>query len=165
MSDVIHVWEKIELSFSAEKTYADSYNDVDVYVDLTGPGFSKRCYGFWDGGSIFKVRIVATTEGEWSWISGSNQDDPGLNGKTDSFTAVAWSEEECDENPTRRGFVRTTKNGHALEFADGTPYYMLGDTWWATPTWQFPWYDDETRIQAEYEQHQRDEGARSVDTE
>ena len=28
--------------------------------------------------------------------------------------------------------IRATPNGHAFEYADGTPYFLLGDTWWAT---------------------------------
>jgi hypothetical protein len=62
---------------------------------------------------------VATSPGEWSWTSGSNQPaDSGLNGRGGRFRAVAWSEAEKRENPNRRGFLRATANGHALEYAD-----------------------------------------------
>jgi hypothetical protein len=57
--------------------------------------------------------------------------------------AVGWSDEEKQENPNRRGMVRATPNGHAFQYADGTSYFMLGDTWWATPTFRFPWYEDD----------------------
>ena len=40
--------------------------------------------------------------------------------------------------------IRATANGHAFEYADGTPYFLLGDTWWATPTFRFRWRDDDT---------------------
>ena len=43
------------------------------------------------------------------------------------------------ENPNRRGFVRATPNGHALQYADGTPFFLLGDTWLAASTWRLPW--------------------------
>ena len=43
------------------------------------------------------------------------------------------------ENPNRRGFVRATANGHALQYADGTPFFLLGDTWLAASTWRLPW--------------------------
>ncbi len=36
---------------------------------------------------------------------------------------------------------RPTPNGHALQYADGTPCFLLGDTWWATPTFRFPWVE------------------------
>ena len=125
-----HVWELQEIEFRASHHYANPYVDVLLWVELRGPGFSHRVYGFWDGGDLFRVRIVATAAGRWSWTSGSNQPgEEGLNGKSGAFTAREWTEEERHQNPTRRGFLRATTNGHALEFADGTPFFMLGDTW------------------------------------
>jgi len=97
-----HVWEKIEIRLQAENSYENPYKEVKVWVDLTGPGFRKRCYGFWDGGDTFRVRVLATAPGSWGWKSGSSKSDPGLNGKTGNFTAVAWSEAEKRENPCRR---------------------------------------------------------------
>jgi hypothetical protein len=35
--------------------------------------------------------------------------------------------------------IRVTDNGRALCYADGTPYFMVGDTWWATPTYRYHW--------------------------
>lgn len=134
----LHVWEMKELKLSAEKKYANNYTDVTCWVELKGPDFSKRVYGFWDGDNNFIVRIVATKSGKWSWTSGSNQIDDGLNNHTESFTAVEWTKKEKVENPVRHGFVRPTSNGHALQFADGTPFFMIGDTWLAGATWRLP---------------------------
>lgn len=142
-SNVTHVWEKQELMFTCENTYSNPYTEVVVWVDLTGPGFDKRVYGFWDGGRIFRVRIVATAPGAWSWKSGSSTSDPGLTGKTGSFDAVDWTEAEKQENPLRHGFIRSTANHHALEHADGTPFLAIGDTWYALGTNRFRWFDDD----------------------
>jgi hypothetical protein len=139
----VHVWEKQELSFTATRTYANPYTDVVVWIDLKGPGFAKRVYGFWDGGQTFHLRLLATTPGEWSWTSGSSPADPGLGGKNGSFTAIAWTEAELNENPLRRGMIRPTANRHALEHADGTPFLAIGDTWYAVPANRFKWYDDD----------------------
>ena len=139
----VHVWEKVEISLSTERSYANPYTDVDVWVDLQGPQFKRRCYGFWDGGSTFRVRVLATASGTWSWKSHCNQSDAGLEGKHGSFKAVAWSEEEKGQNALRRGMPSPSDNGHALNYADGTPCLILGDTWWATPTFRYPWFDDD----------------------
>jgi len=139
----VHVWEKQELTLASTNSYANPYTDVVVWVDLKGPGFSKRIYGFWDGGRSFKVRLVATKPGQWTWVSGSQPEDAGLAGKTGSFDAIAQTEEEKKANPLRRGFLRATANGHALETADGTPFLVIGDTWWALGTNRFHWYDDD----------------------
>ena len=139
-----HVWEKVEITLTSRKTYENPYRDMTVWVDLKGPGFNKRCYGFWDGGKTFRIRITATAPGIWTWSSGSQPADRGLEGKSGSFTAKAWTDEEIAENPSRRGMISTSDNGHAFQYADGTPFFLIGDTWWATPTFRFRWRDDDT---------------------
>jgi hypothetical protein len=144
MAETCHVWEKVEIILHAKINYDNPYKDVTVWVDLKGPGFDKRCYGFWDGGDTYRVRIMATAPGNWKWRSGSNPSDPGLTGSSGTFMAKAWTNEELAANPCRRGLVRATANGHAFEYADGTPFFVLGDTWWSIPTFRYPWYDDDT---------------------
>jgi len=139
----VHVWEKVEITLHAGKHYDNPYTEVEVWIDLEGPGFEKRCYGFWDGDDVFCVRVLAAAPGLWKWNSGSNQSDPGLNGKRGEFTAVAWPEAEKQANPCRRGMIKASANGHAFEYADGTPYFLLGDTWWSVPTFRYRWYDDD----------------------
>src|SRR5512146_2775934 len=104
-----HVWELHEIELHASKSYANPYVNVETWVELTGPGFAKRVYGFWDGGDVYRVRIVATAPGTWNWISGSNQPaDAGLNGKRGRLTARDWTDAEKRANPNRRGFLRPT---------------------------------------------------------
>ena len=92
---VIHTWEMHEIVLKAEKEYKNYYTDVTCWVDLEGPGFSKRIYAFWNGDNIYIVRIVATKSGMWKWKSGSNQpDDNGLNNHTGEFNALEWTEQE-----------------------------------------------------------------------
>ena len=141
--DKIHVWEKQQLTFTAANHYNNPYTQVTIWVDLKGPGFNKRIYGFWDGGQVFRVRLVAEQPGEWIWTSGSTPEDPGLSGKTGSFHAVEWTEQEKDENPLRHGFIRITPNKHALQYADGTPFFIIGDTWYSVGTNRFKWYNDD----------------------
>ncbi|HVU16619.1 MAG TPA: DUF4038 domain-containing protein [Candidatus Didemnitutus sp.] len=138
-----HVWEKQEITLTARRTYENPYVDVVVWLDLRGPGFAKRVYGFWDGGQTYRVRFLATVPGHWTWTTGSNTDDPGLTGLKGDLDATPWSSAELETNPLRRGMVRPTGNGHALEFADGTPYLAIGDTWYAAGTNRFPWFDDD----------------------
>lgn len=139
-SGEVHVWETQEIRFEAARDYGNPYVEVDVWIQLEGPGFSKRVYGFWDGRRSFKVRFVATAPGQWTWRSGSNQpDDAGLNEGQGALRAVAWTEADKLENSNRRGFVRSTENGRALRYADGAPFFMVGDTWLAASTWRLPW--------------------------
>jgi len=139
----VHVWEKVEIVLQADTAYKNAYMDATVWVDLRGPGFAKRCYGFWDGGRTFRVRVLATTHGKWTWRSGSAPDDAGLAGVTGSFRATPWSERQKAQNPCRRGMVGPTPNGHAFQYADKTPFFLMGDTWWSIPTFRYRWYDDD----------------------
>ncbi len=133
-----HVWEKVDVPLRAQGTYENAYVEVDVWVDLEGPGFSKRVYGFWNGGQDFVVRVLATRAGTWKWSSGSAPHDPGLAGKSGTFEAGAWSEAELAGNPNRRGMIVASQDGRGLEYADGTPYFLIGDTWWSVPSYRFP---------------------------
>jgi hypothetical protein len=139
----VHVWEKVEITLDADGRYANAYTDVTVWVDLEGPGFRKRCYGFWDGEDVWRVCVAATAPGTWRWRSGSKPADAGLAGRGGQFHAVHWTQAEKAANPLRRGFIRATANGHAFEHADGTPFFLMGDTWWATATLRYPWFDDD----------------------
>ena len=142
---IIHTWEMHEIVLKAEKEYKNYYADVTCWIDLEGPGFSKRIYAFWNGDNIYVVRMVATKSGMWNWKSGSNQtDDNGLNNHTGEFKALEWTEKEKEQNPNRHGFVRATANGHALQYSDGTPFFLTGDTWLAASTWRLPFRNAST---------------------
>jgi hypothetical protein len=56
------VWEKQELTFTAARAYTNACTEAVVWVDLTGPNFKKRVYGFCNGGKTFRVRNVAVEE-------------------------------------------------------------------------------------------------------
>jgi hypothetical protein len=139
-SGEIHIWQMQEITLESNREYSNPYVEVDCWIELEGPTFKRRVYGFWDGGRRFKVRFVATEPGQWRWRSASNRsDDSGLNGGSGTFRAVAWSQADVEQNPNRRGFIRTSDNGHALRYSDGTPFFMVGDTWLAASTWRLPW--------------------------
>ncbi|HEU4654049.1 MAG TPA: DUF5060 domain-containing protein [Steroidobacteraceae bacterium] len=138
-SGEVHVWETQEITLKASREYANPYADVDCWIELSGPNFNHRVYGFWDGDRTFKVRFVTTAPGDWKWKVGSNHpDDSGLSGGG-TLKAVAWTDDELNANPNRRGFVHATPNGHALQYADGTPFFLVGDTWLAASTWRLPY--------------------------
>jgi hypothetical protein len=137
-------WQAFEIELQAQTEMANPYVDglpdhgpAYVTVVFEGQGGAARgeryvVSGFWDGGRTWKARFAPPAPGEWSYRSVS--DDPGLRGKTGSFDCVAWSEAEKQANPTRRGFVRVHRTGprpgRHFEYADGTPFLWLGDTWW-----------------------------------
>lgn len=123
----VHPWQTVEITLHAAQAPADPYAGEHVWLDLDGPGFSSRIHGFWDGGNTFRVRVMATSPGTWTWRSGSRLDEPGLAEQSGSFEAVAWTEDELRANPNRRGQVRIAASGRHFEYADGTPFFLLAD--------------------------------------
>ena len=86
---------------------------------------------------------MALEPGTWSWVSGSSPSDPGLTGKKGSFEAIAWTEAEKEQNPNRRGIPQATPNGHALQWSDGTPYFIQGDYFYPASTTRYIWRDSD----------------------
>ncbi len=136
--ETVHVFEIKEITLKTNSEFSNPYKEIDCWIELSGPEFQKKIYGFWNVGNEFVFRLVATKPGKWHWKSNSNISDNGLNNQTGSFNAINRSEGDLLKNPNFHGFIKPTKNGHALEYADGTPFFMLGDTWWAASTWRFP---------------------------
>lgn len=138
-----HVYEVLEETFLADRTYPNPYLDVDLWVTLVGPETTYRIPAFWDGGNTYRARLVATQPGTWRWSTGSRTGDTGLDNHVGAFRALAWTDSEKQANPNRRGFIRAAANRHTLEYADGTPFFYAGDTWWSALTRIYPWGHDD----------------------
>ena len=137
---VNHVFDIIEVSFTSARVYKNPYVDVNLWVNLTGPNKEQyRIPAFWDGDNIWRARLAATTAGKWNWATENQTGDSGLDKKSGSFTAVRWSEEEKLANSNRRGYIRVSNDGHTFEYADGTPFFYTGDTWWSCLTGIYGW--------------------------
>lgn len=139
----IHLWETFEIVLHAEQAYENYYTDVCIWAHLKGPGFNKKCFGFWDGDNIFRIRVTAERPGLWTYVTDANVEDRGLCGIHGAFMGIPWTEEEKNSIQTRRGIIRANKNGHAMEYADGTPYVMIGDTWWGLGSYRYPLEENE----------------------
>jgi hypothetical protein len=111
-----------ELTLTAAGNYPNPY--LLMPGDSTTPGFVVGTFtgsngeiitldGFWDGGTTWKIRMVPTAAGAWSYTTAST--DPGLDSVTGSFT--------CSPS-TSKGFLRVDPNHpHHFMWDDGTPFY------------------------------------------
>jgi len=137
-------WQVFEIEMTAAQSEANPYvaylqEGRAGYVTVRFAGVSGEAAredisvtGFWDGDRNWRARFAPPVPGVWKFESRSEDSD--LNGVTGQLTCTAWSEREKAVNPTRRGFVRAhTKGeraGRFFEYADGTPFLWIGDTWW-----------------------------------
>ncbi len=148
------VMEVNEISLICSRDYANPYRDVDCWVTLTGPDQEQYLIPtFWDGGKVFRARLVATSPGEWTWSTGERSGDSGLDGKRGSFSAGGPSDAEKVANPNRRGFLRSHRDGHTLEYADGTPFFLTADTVWTALTKIFAWDSDSGKAEISFQDY------------
>ncbi|MBQ4080319.1 MAG: DUF4038 domain-containing protein [Thermoguttaceae bacterium] len=122
-------WIAVDLPFTSNKSYREGeqlYARFDAVFTNPATGTSLTVPGFWDGGQTFVVRFAPTEAGEWDFATAA-PDDPDLDGKTGKVIAKPYS---GDLEIYRRGFVTTNGSKHFV-YADGTPFFYLGDTHWS----------------------------------
>jgi len=135
--DSVVQWSIYERVFSSSREYDVPYPAGDeplliARVTHRESGATYDAEGFWDGGSRWVLRFAPTRPGTWEYVTRSP--DEGLDGQSGSFTCQEASPEELAANPNLRGHVRVDPTGRRFEYADGTPFFLLGDTNWAMNT-------------------------------
>ncbi len=122
-------WLMNEITFESEKAYSDPWGDVDIELQLYGNGRLYRIPAFWDGGNIWKVRFVCPTEGVWYFKTVcTDEENTSLHGKTGKVTCAEYSGEL---DIYKHGFITTQSGKKYFTYADGTPFFYLGDTHWS----------------------------------
>ena len=122
-------WRCIELTFNSEKTYADPFADVTLDLILIGGGRQRSIPCFWDGGNVWKARVACPKAGTWYYRTvSSDESDKGLHGKTGKIECAEYS---GTLDVYKHGFPTTGAGEKYFTYADGTPFFYLGDTHWS----------------------------------
>ena len=122
-------WRAVEIVLTSSTTYNDPFQDVDVTVTFTGPDHRVITRAaFWDGGLTWKVRFAPPAPGAWKMTSSATDaTNKGLNG----ITATVHSDRYTGNLEIyKHGFLKVSANSRYLVYADGTPFFYLGDTHW-----------------------------------
>ncbi len=126
-------WQPYDLTFRASQEHDWWEFPVRAEFSCVGdPASALTVEGFWDGENKWVVRTALPKAGVWTWKTTSA--DPGLDGKRGSVEVSAAKAEQLAANPNLRGLLRFTSNSRYFEYADGTPFLMLGSTLWAGNT-------------------------------
>ncbi len=121
-------WIANEITLKSTKTYQDPFNDVDVDLILTNGNVTYTIPGFWDGGTVFRVRFVCTSAGEWTYTTKcTDVTNKGLHEQTGTITCTDY---KGSLEIYKRGFIKIEKDARHFSYADGTPFFYLGDTHW-----------------------------------
>jgi hypothetical protein len=122
-------WRAVEIVLTSATSYQDPFRDVDVTVTFTGHGHRVVTRpAFWDGGLTWKVRFAPPEAGTWKMsTTATDASNKGLNG----ITATVRSERYTGNLEIyKHGFLKVSANARYLVYADGTPFFYLGDTHW-----------------------------------
>jgi hypothetical protein len=119
-SGPVERWGIFELSLAGPRG-GNPFIDVELSAVFRQGSKSVQVGGFYDGEGVYKIRFMPDEAGTWEFETRSEQ--PALNGRTGSFTAVP--PREGNHGPVR------VRNTFHFAYADGAPYWQLGTTSYA----------------------------------
>ena len=122
------VWSPVEITLKSTKSYGNPYLATEIDAVFThADGTTIKVPGFWKGGDTWAVRFSPTKTGKWTYtVTCADESNDGLF-KSGIIQARKASKET---DVAQHGFVTTQKDTHYYTYADGTPFFWLGDTNW-----------------------------------
>ncbi len=128
MNIKVNVFKRCEIVLHSDKTYENPFMDVDIDAVFTHEdGTVITLPGFWNGENEWKVRFASEKTGVWKYTVTCS--DKGNASLCDSGEiAVEYAEPATELE--KHGYVVIPENGRFLTYADGTPFFWLGDTHW-----------------------------------
>ncbi|KAI4447868.1 hypothetical protein C823_002387 [Eubacterium plexicaudatum ASF492] len=115
------------LEFESSKTYENPFLDCTVTAVFTAPSgrvITREAY--WDGGAKYVISFAPTETGIWNY-SLSAERDSGLDRRTGQVECVPYT---GSLDIYRHGFLKISDDRRYFTYADGTPFFWLGDTHW-----------------------------------
>jgi len=127
----------VEWTIESHKAYTDPFNDVDVDVVFTKDDQSWRVPTFWRGENRWTVRFAPPVSGTYAYhLESTDRSNPDINGHEGHITVAAYA---GDNTLLKHGMIRVSANKRYFEYADGKPFYWLGDTWWTGLSDRLSW--------------------------
>jgi hypothetical protein len=126
---ITHANQLVELTFIAQKNRSDPFHQLDLDVIFTTPDSKTiRVPAFWAGGKTWRVRYASPTVGIHHYLTlCTDKGDKGLDGRKGQIEVRSYH----GANPLyRHGPIRVAADHRHFAYADGTPFFWLGDTWW-----------------------------------
>lgn len=138
----------VTLSFRSKVTYQNPFKEVVLDAVFTTPaGLSLTIPAYWAGGDVWCVRYAASALGHHTFVSQCNdQQNTGLHLQTGSVNITPYWGESLLK---RHGALRVADDRRHLAYADGTPFFWLGDTWWMGLTKRLTWPENFKQLVAD----------------
>jgi len=131
----VEQWKRVDVTLASSRSYTHPDTDVKITATFTAPDGTVIVQpGFWDGGSVWKVRFAPTKLGLWSYVvTATDTTNSGLHNITGSIQANAYT---GNLDIYKHGFIKKSANNRAFTYADGTPFFWLADTHWQAPNYE-----------------------------
>lgn len=122
---VIEKYRAITLTFHASQTYQNPVRDCRLEAVFTHDHVSIKREAYWDGDNIYRIRFAPTEVGVWQYTLYSQ--DKILD---EVVGEIQCEDYEGDLDIYKHGFLKVSDDHHFITYADGTPFFWLGDTHW-----------------------------------
>ncbi len=125
--DAVQKNRVICLKFESSKAFENPFLDCTVTAAFTAPSgqvITREAY--WDGGRSYVVSFAPTETGVWSYIL-SAREDSGLDKVSGQVECIPYT---GSLDIYKHGFLKISGDKRYFTYADGTPFFWLGDTHW-----------------------------------
>jgi hypothetical protein len=113
-------WGTYEVKLEGPSS-GNPFLEVQLSATFTHADHSVNVAGFYDGGGVYRVRLMPDRQGAWRYETRSNR--PELNGKAGGFT--------CNKPSAANHGPVGVRNTFHFAYADDTPYFPVGTTCYA----------------------------------
>ena len=129
-----------ELEFIAAREPEDPWAMIRLDVEFVDPDGGVRLVpAFWAGGRSWRVRYSSRLPGAHRYRTLVDSEiETGLDDRSGSLTIAP---EATGNRLLLHGAPTVASDERHLMHEDGTPFFWLGDTWWAALTERFRWPD------------------------
>ncbi len=137
-----------EWEYTSGHRYNDPFNNVELDVIVSSAqGDSWRIPAYWAGAQEWRVRFLPPAPGHYDvQTTCSDVDNPDLHQIT---SVLVVSARESDDPLVEHGPLQVAASKRTLTYADGTPFFWLGDTWWMGLCSRLAWPEDFHQLTAD----------------
>lgn len=127
-----------EVRLTTETDYPNPFKEVTLDALVTAPdGRQFKVPAFWAGGNQWRLRYSSGIAGTHTYRTAcSDPKNPRLHGIEGTIEVAPY---RGDSPLYRHGPIRVAADQRHFAYADGTPFFWLGDTWWKNLCKRMSW--------------------------
>lgn len=115
------------ITLEVHKTYDNPFLDCIIQATFTGP--NKQVIireAYWDGGNVYRIAFAPTQIGMWSYSLKAPRES-GVDSQCGTLECISY---RGTYEIYKHGFLQVSEDKRYFTYADGTPFFWLGDTHW-----------------------------------